>query len=100
MTAQLRDVAQAFCLEVWGQALTIVEVSTKSELRAPNRVYYPPALRLAPSLPKSLADPSFASVSVQPTITPTTIPATEKGQDQSPPVAIVDVESEEVAEVG
>lgn len=50
LTAQLKDVAQAFCLEIWGQALTAAGVSTKSELRAPDRVYYPPALCLAPSL--------------------------------------------------
>ena len=50
MTAQLKDIAQAFCLEIWGQALTAAGVSTKSELRAPDRVYYPPTLCLAPSL--------------------------------------------------
>ena len=49
LTAQIRDVARAFCLEVWGQALNIVMVSTESELRAPDKVYYPPALRLAPT---------------------------------------------------
>ena len=41
LTAQLRDVARAFCLEVWGQALNAVGVSTESELRAPDKVYYP-----------------------------------------------------------
>ena len=49
LTAQLRDVARAFCLEVWGQALNIAMVSTESELRAPYKVYYPLALRLAPT---------------------------------------------------
>ena len=32
LTAQLRDVARAFCLEVWGQALNAAGVDTKSEL--------------------------------------------------------------------
>ena len=50
LTTQLRDVARAFCLEVWDKALIIVGVSIESELKAPDRVYYPLALRLAPSL--------------------------------------------------
>ena len=33
LTAQLRDVAWAFYLEMWGQALTITRVSAKLELR-------------------------------------------------------------------
>lgn len=32
LIAQLRDVAWAFCLEVWGQALDAAGVSTESEL--------------------------------------------------------------------
>lgn len=102
LTAQLKDIAQAFCLEVWGHALTIARVSTKSKLRAPDRVYYSPTLRLAPSLSQPSADPGFASASdsVQPATTPATTPATEKGQEQPPLVAVVDVEAEEAAEVG
>lgn len=38
-TVRLRDVAQAFCLEVQGQALTAAGVSTESKLRALDRVY-------------------------------------------------------------
>ena len=49
LTAQFRDVARAFCLEVWGQALTTVGVDTESELRTPNKVYYPSTLCLAPT---------------------------------------------------
>ena len=63
LTAQLRDVAQAFCLEVEGQALNTAGVDTKSELHAPDKVYYPPALRLAPTLPQPLVDPSPALLS-------------------------------------
>jgi len=48
LTAQLRDVAHAFCLKVWGQALNVAGVDTKSKLQAPDKVYYPPALCLAP----------------------------------------------------
>ena len=51
LTAQLKDVAQSFCLEVWGQALNAVGVSIESELRAPNKVYYTPALLLVPTSP-------------------------------------------------
>ena len=37
-TVQLKDVARSFCLEVWGQALNAVEVSSESELQAPDKV--------------------------------------------------------------
>ena len=60
LTAQLRDVARAFCLEVWGQALSAAGVDTKSELRAPDKVYYPLALRLAPTPSLPPADTSSA----------------------------------------
>ena len=102
LTPQLRDVAQTFCLEVWGQALTAAEVSIESELKAPDRVYYLPTLRLAPSLSQPLADPSFALAfaSVQLASTLATTHATEKGQEQPPPVAVVDMETKEAAKVG
>lgn len=32
LTTQLKDVAHAFCLEVWGQALNVIGVNTESEL--------------------------------------------------------------------
>lgn len=51
LTAQLRDVARAFCLEVWGQVLNAAGVDADSELRAPEKVYYPLALCLPPTLP-------------------------------------------------
>lgn len=47
----LRDAARAFCMEVWSLALSAAGISEDSELRAPNRIYYPSALSLAPSLP-------------------------------------------------
>lgn len=59
LTAQLKDVARAFCLEVWGHALDAARVSTKFEFRALDKVYYPSALQLAPNLPKLPANPSF-----------------------------------------
>ena len=55
-TTQLKDVAQAFYLKVWGQALKVAEVDTELELRAPYKVYYPPALRLAPNSPQPPVD--------------------------------------------
>lgn len=63
LTDQPRDVAQAFCLEVWGQALSVAGVNTDLELRALDKVYYPPTLRLTPILTQPSADPSstFAS---------------------------------------
>ena len=102
LTAQLKDVAQAFCLEIWGQALTAAGVSTKSELRAPDRVYYPLALCLAPSLSQPLVDLGSAPASglVQPATTLATTPIIEKGKEQLPSVAVVDVETDEAAVVG
>jgi len=61
LTAQLRDVAQAFCLEVWGQALNVARVSTESELRAFEKVYYPPALHLVPTPPPHQQIPALLS---------------------------------------
>ena len=49
LTTQLRDVTRAFCLEVWGQALSVAGVDAELELGAPDKVYYPPTLRLAPT---------------------------------------------------
>lgn len=63
LTTQLKDVARAFCLEVWGQALSAARVDTESELRAPDKVYYPPTLRPAPRSPQPPVDPSFAPTS-------------------------------------
>ena len=47
LTAKLRDVACAFCLEVWSQTLKAAGVDIESELWAPDKVYYSPALCLA-----------------------------------------------------
>ena len=63
LTAQLKDIARAFCLEVWGQALNAAGVSTESELRTLDKFYYPAALRSAPSPPQPSANPSSAPTS-------------------------------------
>ena len=39
LTAQLREVARAFCLEVQDQALNAARVCTESELRAPDKCW-------------------------------------------------------------
>ena len=38
LTAQFTDVARVFCLEVWGQALNAARVSTKSGVKALDKV--------------------------------------------------------------
>ena len=63
LTAELKDVAQSFCLEVWGQALNAIGVSIESELRAPNKVYYTPALLLVPTFPQPSTNPSSTPAS-------------------------------------
>ena len=89
---------------MWGQALNAAGVSTESEFWAPNKVYYLPALHLAPTLPQPLIDPSFAplSSSTQPDHDPS--PTSAKGKEKKkelPPLANVQVveAEEEVAEV-
>ena len=99
LTAQLRDVARAFCLEVWGEALNAAGVSIELELRALDKVYYPPALCLTPSLTQPSVNPSSAAASAQSTTTSVATLMAEKQQDQAPPVYVVDVDSKEAAEV-
>ena len=101
LTAQLRDVTQAFCLEVWGQALNAAEVNTESKLRALDKVYYPPALRLAPSPLQLSADPSSAptSSSTQLASTPSATPAKGKEKKQPSPTNVVEVETKETTKV-
>ena len=107
LIAHFRDVAHAFCLEVWGQALNTVGVSIESELQAPNKVYYPFALRLAPTIPQPPVDPSSAppSSSAQPDPDPIPSPISTKGKKKKkelpPPVNVLDMETKkEVAEAG
>lgn len=80
LTTQLKDVARAFCLEVWGQTLTAAGVRVELELRASDRVYYPPALCLALSSSQPSSDPSSAptSSSAQPASTPSAASAKHK----------------------
>ena len=104
LTVQLKNVALAFCLEVWGQALNATGVSTESKLRASNKVYYPPALHLAPTLPQPPADSSFAPLSSfaqrDHVPFPTLTKGKEKKKELPPPVDVQDVEADkEVAEV-
>ena len=80
-------------------------VSTESELQAPNKVYYPFALRLAPTIPQPPVDPSSAppSSSAQPNPVPSPISTKgkKKKKELPPPVNVLDVETKkEVAEVG
>ena len=101
LTAQLRDVAQAFYLKVWGQTLTAAGVSDESELRAPNMVYYPLALRLAPNPSQPSSDPNFAptSSSTQLASTPPSALTKEKEKEQPPPTEVVEVETDEAIKV-
>ena len=57
LTAQLRDVAYAFCLEVWAQALNAAGVDTESELHTPDKVYYPPGLLSGTHSPSASSEP-------------------------------------------
>ena len=91
-------------MEVWGQALNVVRVSTKSKLKASDKVYFPSALRLAPTSQQPPVDPSSTPPvsSDQPTFVPFSTPTKgkEQGKELPPPTEALDVETkEEVVEV-
>lgn len=101
LTTQLRDVAQAFCLEVWGQVLNVVGVDANSKLRAPEKVNYPPAPRLALTLPPPQAETGFVPPSSldQPIFAPSTVHPQDQEPDKSQETLVVDVEKDETTEV-
>ena len=73
---------------------------TESELRAPDKVYHPPALRLAPILPQPPMDPSptLPSSSKKKDLVPS--PTSSKGKEKTkelpPPNVVLNVEAEGV----
>ena len=73
-------------------------VDLESELHAPDRVYYPSALPLAPTLPQLPMNPSpaFPSSAEQKDLVPS--PTSSKGKETTkeppPSDAVVDVEAE------
>ena len=99
LTAQLRDVTRAFCLKVWGEAMNASWVSTELKLRAPNKVYYPPALHLSPTLPQPPTNPNSAplSSSAQPGDAPSSTSSKGKEKKKELPT-LVDVTNMEVEE--
>lgn len=101
LTTQLRDVAQAFCLEVWGQVLNVAGVDANSKLRAPEKVNYPPAPRLALTLPPPQAETGFVPPSSldQPTFAPSTVHPQDQEPNKSQETLVVDVEKDETTEV-
>ena len=89
LTAQLRDVARAFCHKVWGEALNAVRVDANSKLRGPSNVYYPPALRITPN-PSPQVSSSVPSSSVPPSSKPSS------KKEKKDIIQVMEVESEEV----
>ena len=90
LTAQLRHIAWVFCLEVWGEALNVARVSPNAALRGTDKVYYPPALRIAPS---------FSSSAPKPTTAPTSTTFAKKEKEQQTPSPMIELGPEEVLEV-
>ena len=83
LIAQFKDVARAFCAEVWSEALNIAGVIANSDLKGADKVYCPPALRLAPSIASPPPpNPNLASSVPQSTITSATKPASRKDKEQ------------------
>ena len=82
LTTQLRDVAWAFCFEVWGEALNAAGVNVDSELREADKVYYPQALCIALSSTPIPPNPSSTSSVPKPTMTSTSVSSSEKEKEQ------------------
>lgn len=99
LTAQLKDVARAFCAEVWSEAFNAAGVIVDSELRSANRVYYPPTLCLVSNTTPAPPNPSSTSSVPKSSLTSTTMPAYGKDKEQPTPMSTVELESEEVVEV-
>lgn len=99
LTTQLKDVAHAFCLEVWGQALNVIGVNTESELWAPDKVYYPLALPLAPTPPQPPAEVSSAPLSSSAQTGDAPSSTSAKGMEKKK-VGVQDVEAEKEAVEG
>lgn len=100
LTAQLRDVAWAFCSKVWSVALDAIGVEVDSNLRGAEKEYYPLTLRFAPSTPPlPPSNPSSTSSAPKSITTSTTMHAPGKDKEQPTPMSVVELESKEVVEV-
>ena len=78
LTTQLRDVAQAFYLKVWGEAFNATGVRANSDLKGSDKVYYPLTLSTTPSSTLPSPDRSFTSSVPKSLTAPTFEPSTKK----------------------
>ena len=99
LTTQFRDIAWAFCLEVWGKALNAARVDADAKLRGTNKVYYPPALRIAPSFAPPPLDLSSTSSASKSTTVPTPTPSAGKEKEQQLSTLVVELKLKVVVEV-
>lgn len=99
LIAQLRDVAWAFCAEVWNEAFNTAGVDVAFDLREVDKVHYPPTLCVAPSTTPPPPNPSSTSLAPKFTTTATTMPSPGKDKEHPTPLSIVELESKEVAKV-
>ena len=98
-TAQLKDVAQFFCAEVWSEALNTTGIEANFDLRGADKVYYPLALHLAPKTAPPPPNLTFTSSVPKPITTPASTTFAKKEKEQQPPSLVVEFELEEVMEV-
>ncbi|KAK9990323.1 hypothetical protein SO802_025308 [Lithocarpus litseifolius] len=63
LKSQLPVVCRIFCLQTWIEALNVAGVDSNSELRNPNRAFYPPAIRTRPALQSSVSTSTSALAS-------------------------------------
>lgn len=98
LTTQLRDVAWAFCVEVWGEALNTAGLVVDSSFKGSDKIYYPLLFASFQALP---SPPNLSSTSsvAKSTATSTTVPTSKKDKEQPAPTPITELESEEVVEV-
>lgn len=81
--------------------INVAGVDANSKLRAPEKVNYPPAPRLALTLPPPQAETGFVPPSSldQPTFAPSTVHPQDQEPDKSQETLVVDVEKDETTEV-
>lgn len=99
LTAQLRDVARAFYVEVQGEAFNATRVSADFELRGANKIYYPRPLQTTSSPTFAFPDPSSTSSAPKLAIAPAEVVSSEIEKEQQPPSSMVELGLEEAVEV-
>lgn len=88
LRAQVTEVYRGYCLRVWTEALNFAGVDASLELRRPENVFYPPALRIA------------TSGATERATTLVSLPADQPATTTLPTIALLVTSSSELAKGG